>query len=116
MTTTQGTDGSVAPARKVYGVDEVPEFLSPSRLDDVARIVTQLSSEVWVLRDRVRTLEYRLEEAGAVPAVDVDARRPAALAAELTADRSAFVQRVFGAPSSLRRRMELAAARRKNRT
>lgn len=116
MTTIPGVDGAEAPDRKVYGVDEVPEFLSPSRLDDVARIVTQLSSEVWVLRDRLRTLEYRLGEAGAVPAVDVDARPPAPLREELAADRSAFVQRVFGAPSSLRRRMELAAARRRNRT
>lgn len=75
-----------------------PTYLGDARLDDVARMVFELTSELWVLRDRVLVLEDQLVSSGALAAGSVDTAVPGeALAERLAAGRKQIVARVYGA-------------------
>ncbi|WP_326696851.1 hypothetical protein OG909_05690 [Streptomyces sp. NBC_01754] len=73
-------------------------YLGSDRLDELARMVTELASEVWILRDRNLVLEHLLASTGAVDPQELDGLRPEGEFAERVAgERDAFVSRVFGA-------------------
>lgn len=75
-----------------------PTYLGEARLDDVARMVFELTSELWILKDRVLVLEDQLERTGALPAGSVDSAVPdAGLAERLDAERRRLATRVYGA-------------------
>jgi hypothetical protein len=67
--------------------------------EDLARMVTELTSEVWVLRDRLMVLEHLLASQGVVAQGQLDEFVPDdELTANLQAEREALVARVIGAP------------------
>lgn len=69
--------------------------------EDLARMVTELTSEVWVLRDRLLVLEHLLQRAGVVTEGQVDDFVPdQELNAALQKEREGLVGRVLGAPHS----------------
>ncbi|MEU5990001.1 hypothetical protein ABZ806_13595 [Spirillospora sp. NPDC047418] len=75
-----------------------PRYLESDRLDEITRMLTELASEVWILRDRTLVLEHLLRERGCLDEDAVDALRPSQeLLARLGEERGAFVARVFGA-------------------
>jgi hypothetical protein len=75
-----------------------PRYLESERLDEITRMLAELASEVWILRDRNLALEHLLRERGCLDGGAVDALRPTAeLAERLAGERGAFVRRVFGA-------------------
>ncbi|MCY4517334.1 MAG: hypothetical protein OXB99_08865 [Acidimicrobiaceae bacterium] len=64
--------------------------------DAVLAIVTALASEVWALRERQRTLEAVLAEAGIDVAVAIEAYRPdEAETADRAAEAAVFAGRVY---------------------
>ncbi len=73
-----------------------PAFLHDVDMDRMVGAFVALCGEVYVMRDRLRTLEAALEKAGAIAggAVENHAEDPGAAAAN-AADASAFVARVF---------------------
>jgi hypothetical protein len=82
---------------------QTPQYLHGSTLDDVARMVTGLTEELWVLRDRVMTLEKVLADAGVVTPGAVDELVPdAALEQDLATERMRLIRRVLGAPVDAR--------------
>ena len=76
-----------------------PQYLHASTTDDLARMITGLTEELWVLRDRVMMLESALVDAGTLGAGTVDEKVPdAELADRLALERSRLIRRVQGAP------------------
>ncbi|HEX7853074.1 MAG TPA: hypothetical protein VF503_05195 [Sphingobium sp.] len=66
--------------------------------DRSLRMVTALSAEVAVLRERLEIVERLAAERGLFGPAEVDAYRPAPeVAAGFKAKRKAFVERIFGA-------------------
>ncbi|QFG26205.1 hypothetical protein [Actinomadura sp. WMMB 499] len=73
-------------------------YLGSERLDEITRMLTELASEVWILRDRTLVLEHLLRERGQLDDGAVDALRPSGeLLERLGRERGDFVGRVFGA-------------------
>jgi hypothetical protein len=65
-------------------------------VDQLFGIVTALASELWVARERIDTLERLLEASGVLAAGAVEGFRPdGADATARTAEREAFIRRVF---------------------
>ncbi|WP_433042004.1 hypothetical protein [Dactylosporangium sp. CS-033363] len=77
---------------------EVGPYLESRRLDDLARMVTELASEVWIQRDRAIVLEELLIAGGVLTAEQLDELVPGGeLRTRIAGERAAFVRRVFGA-------------------
>jgi hypothetical protein len=84
-----------------------PNYLKPEDVDNLARVNTELLSEVWVLRDRVTLLEHLLETKGILKRAEIDALNPTGeLAKELETERHAYIERVVGAPHQRERTVE----------
>lgn len=76
-----------------------PSYLQNATNDELARMVTALTEELWILRDRLMTLEQVLEDADVVTVDDVDLHEPAeALDARLRRERQRVIRKVLGAP------------------
>ncbi|GAA2073073.1 hypothetical protein [Microbacterium hatanonis] len=89
-----------------------PTYLGDSRLDDVARMVFELTSELWVLKDRTIMLETLLAQNGVVAPGALDAAQPDAdLQLKLAEERKALVARVYGAVLDSDTRAAAALAR-----
>lgn len=92
-----------------------PAYLGSDRLDDLARMLTEVASELWVLKDRNMVLEALLAEAGVMTPASVDGYQPdGETARRIDAERSAFTARVFGAvlPNDQRLERELGTVER----
>ena len=75
---------------------EEPTFLHDVDMDRMVGAFVALCGEVYVMRDRMRTLEAALENAGAVTKGAVENHEEdSEAAAANAADASAFVSRVF---------------------
>ena len=84
-----------------------PAYLGSDRLDDLARMLTELASEVWILKDRNMVLETLLAEHGAVTPAQVEAYQPdPETARRILAERAAFTARIFGAVLTNDQRLE----------
>lgn len=82
---------------------ETPQYLHASGTDDLARMITGLTEELWVLRDRVMLLERAVVDAGVLAADTVDDLVPdAELDERLATERMRLIQRVLGAPMAAR--------------
>lgn len=66
-------------------------FFEDEALDRAFGVVMSLASEVYVLRDRLHTLERLLTDNGVIAEGALDAEPDAATLAERSADRDAFV-------------------------
>lgn len=87
-----------------------PTYLGSERLDDLARMLTELASELWILKDRNMVLETLLAEHGVVTPAQVEAYQPDPETAQrISAERAAFTARIFGAvlPNDQRLEREL---------
>jgi hypothetical protein len=74
-------------------------YLADERFDQLARMMFQLLSEVWVMRDRMVVMEELLRRKGVTSAAELDGFVPdAALDARLEALRNEMVEAVLGAP------------------
>ena len=74
------------------------DSIGSSVADRSLRIVTALSAEVAVLRERLEIVERLAEERGLFGPKDVDTYRPTPdVDAQFKAKRSAFIRRVFHA-------------------
>lgn len=90
---------------------DTPVYLGSARLDEITRMLTELASEVWILRDRNLVLEHLLRERGVLDEAALDALRPDGdLRARLGEERGAFVRRVFGAVFDADTRVAAATA------
>ncbi len=70
-------------------------FFPDPNVDRVLGVVMELAGEVYVLRDRLRTVEKLLEERGTLSRADIDAYEPSAdERAQRLADRDDFIQRI----------------------
>lgn len=71
-------------------------FFPDPNVDRVLGVVMELAGEIYVLRDRLRTLEMLLEQHGALSRAHLDAYQ---LSAEerstRLAERDAFIQRIL---------------------
>lgn len=71
-------------------------FFRDPDLDRVLGVVMELAGEVYVLRDRLRTLEQLLEERGTLARADLEGYRPAGDEhARRLAERDAFIARIL---------------------
>jgi len=78
--------------------ESMKHLQAPDDLDGVVRMVLELASEVWVLRDRFAVLETVLAERGTLSAADLDDFQPGApLSAALDTERAVFVRRLLDA-------------------
>lgn len=73
-----------------------PRYLDPAQdSDSILRMLLELASEVWVLRDRLTLVERTLDAKGYLVRADLDSAEPDKdAAAELATDRERFVQRL----------------------
>ena len=76
--------------------DSDPEFLSEMPKDNLVAGIMALSGEVYILRERLRTLERALERSGTLGSDDVEHLTPTDEERELDqADLTAFVSRIM---------------------
>lgn len=79
-------------------VPERPTYLGSGRFDDLARMITELMSELWILKDRNMVLEKLLDDAGVVTTAAIDEYVPDHdTSVVLAAERAAFTARILGA-------------------
>lgn len=84
-----------------------PAYLGSDRLDDIARMLTEVASELWILKDRNMVLEALLAEAGVTTPAAVESYQPDAETAQrIAAERNAFTGRIFGAVLDNEQRLE----------
>lgn len=82
---------------------KTPEYLHASSTDDLARMITGLTEELWVLRDRVMLLERAVVDAGVLAADTLDELVPdQELGERLATERLRLIRRVLGAPLDAR--------------
>lgn len=70
---------------------DLPPAMGAKELDRLGHTIISLAKELWVTRDRLRVLEWRLAELG----IDVDLDRyqpPSELVETLATERSEFVE------------------------
>jgi hypothetical protein len=82
-----------APAAGRTGRQPEQAFFEDPAIDRLLGMVMTLSAEVWVLSDRMRSIEHLLDTRGVLNRVDLDTYQPDADTAQaIAADRSAFVK------------------------
>ena len=73
-----------------------PSFFRDPGVDQLYSIVVELAAELSVALDRIDTLERALDEKSMLARAELEAYRPdAAVEAERSARRDAYLQRVF---------------------
>ncbi|GAA2073097.1 hypothetical protein [Microbacterium hatanonis] len=79
-----------------FAIDS-PRYLEPTQdTDSLFRMLLELASEVWVLRDRLTLVERTLDEKGCLTRSDLDSAEPGPAAeAELAKERAQFVERLI---------------------
>lgn len=81
-----------------------PSYLHNTTNDELARMVTALTEELWILRDRVMTLEQVLDDTNVITVDDIDLHEPAtALDTRLRRERQRLIHKVLGAPLAVAR-------------
>jgi hypothetical protein len=93
-------------------VSERPQYLGSDRLDDLARMLIELTSELWILKDRTLVLEHLLASNGILAPDAIDSYQPTGdLSQTLLAERKALLERVMGAVLPSDDRVAAALAR-----
>lgn len=76
-----------------------PRYLDGRSHDELARMVLGLTSELWIVKDRLLALEAILEGKGVTSADEVDRHEPdARLEKRLATERERLLERVLDAP------------------
>ena len=84
-------DSTAAPKRAPLQPEQV--FFNDPALDRLLGMVMTLSAEVWVLSDRLKSIEHLLDGKGVITHADIDTYQPDAAAAQaLAEDRSSFAK------------------------
>ncbi|HEX2489104.1 MAG TPA: hypothetical protein VHR27_06860 [Blastocatellia bacterium] len=79
----------------MIGAKKKHQFEDPA-MDILLGIVVSLGNEVYVLRDRLRTIEKMLEAKGTISRADVEAYKPTREEEEeIRKDNDAFIARLF---------------------
>jgi hypothetical protein len=79
-------------------MSDLNHLQTPEDLDGMMRMLLELASEVWVMRDRFAVLETVLAERGTLSAGDLDTYQPGAdLTQFLDQERAAFTRRLLNA-------------------
>lgn len=66
-------------------------FFNDPAIDRLLGMIMTLSAEVWVLSDRMKSIEHLLDSKGVITRADIDAYQPDASTAQaLAEDRSSF--------------------------
>jgi hypothetical protein len=79
----------------MIGAKKKHQFEDPA-MDILLGIVVSLGNEVYVLRDRLRTIEKMLEAKGTISRADVEAYKPTPEEEEeIRKDNDAFIARLF---------------------
>ena len=87
-------------------------YLADERFDQLARMMFQLLSEVWVMRDRMVVMEEVLRRKGVTSAAEIDGFVPdPGLERRLEALRNEMVEAVLGAPLRSTETVETLVAR-----
>jgi hypothetical protein len=87
-------------------------YLADERIDQLARMMFQLLSEVWIMRDRMVLMEEMLRRKGVTSSAELDAVVPdPALEQRLEALRNEMVEAVLGAPLRSQETVETLVAR-----
>ena len=87
-------------------------YLADERFDQLARMLFQLLSEVWVMRDRMVLTEELLRRKGVMQPEEIDALvLDVALDARIEALRTEMVEAVLGAPHRNAETIETLIAR-----
>lgn len=74
-----------------------PAFFDNPAIDNLIAVTLELGAEVWVQRERMRVVEALLAEKGVVTAELIDQYVPSAeMQAKASAEREAFVRRIYG--------------------
>ncbi|MCU0760198.1 MAG: hypothetical protein MUF07_13510 [Steroidobacteraceae bacterium] len=87
-------------------------YLADERFDQLARMMFQLLSEVWVMRDRMVVMEELLRRKGVASAAEIDGFVPdPELEQRLEVLRNELVEAVLGAPLRSAETVETLVAR-----
>lgn len=71
-------------------------FFHDPAVDRVLGVVMELAGELYVARDRLRTLEILLQQRGTLSVADLDSYRPSPEEhSQRLAERDAFIQRIL---------------------
>ena len=71
-------------------------FFRDPAVDRMLGVVMELAGELYVVRDRLRTLEMLLEQRGTLSVADLDTYRPSTEEqSRRLAERDAFIQRIL---------------------
>ncbi|MEY4213204.1 MAG: hypothetical protein RL458_1430 [Pseudomonadota bacterium] len=82
-----------APAAERTSRQPEQAFFKDPAIDRLLGMVMTLSAEVWVLSDRMRSIEHLLDTKGVLNRADLDTYQPDAETAQaIAADRNAFVK------------------------
>jgi hypothetical protein len=80
-------------------------YLNENNIDDLARMLTGLMSEVWIMRDRMAVMEKVMGDKLGLSPKEIDDFIPKPdFAAELEVLRDRFVSNVIGAPLAAKER------------
>jgi hypothetical protein len=86
----------------------LPQFFAAQGLDEVVGIAMALAGELWVVKERLASLEHLIAATGALSSSQIEAFRPSGdFQKALEAERAQFLERVFIA---LKERAASAAA------
>lgn len=84
-------DSAPTAERAAYQPEQT--FFKDPAIDRLLGMVMTLSAEVWVLSDRMRSIEHLLDTQGVLSRADLDAYQPDPETAQaIAAERSAFVK------------------------
>ena len=84
-------DSAPTAERAAYQAEQT--FFKDPAIDRLLGMVMTLSAEVWVLSDRMRSIEHLLDTQGVLSRADLDAYQPDPETAQaIAAERSAFVK------------------------
>ena len=83
-----------------FALDD-PQYLGhPTDTDALMRMILELASEVWVLRDRLTLFEHALRGRDVLDAAEIEGPVvDEALAARLRAERNQLIERLLAAAS-----------------
>lgn len=88
----------------IYDESGRPRFFNDAAVDRLVSVVLQLTSEVWVLTERLQTLEDLAQAKGHLTLDEIRNHKPdIAAMAQREADRDRFVQSVLGPLREIRR-------------
>ncbi|MGH8137523.1 MAG: hypothetical protein ACREVV_04915 [Steroidobacteraceae bacterium] len=82
--------------RNLYGADGQPQFFQDPAMDRFVAVILKLTQELWVMNERLATLEQRTSGGQLPDGGPLHASTQSANASERDVELSAFIHRVLG--------------------